>query len=64
MLRRIGKFGKYLACSNYPECQNIISESAEEVSAIRCPKCGVAMEMTEPHEGEYLLAEYTCENCN
>ena len=40
MLRRMGKFGKYLACSNYPECQNILSESQEELSAIRCPKCG------------------------
>lgn len=30
---------------------------------IRCPKCGMIMEVTEPHEGEYVLAEYTCENC-
>ena len=30
---------------------------------IRCPKCGATMDMTEPHEGEYVLAEYTCENC-
>ena len=27
---------------------------------IRCPKCGMTMEVTEPHEGEYVLAEYTC----
>lgn len=31
---------------------------------IRCPKCGMTMEMTEPHEGEYVLAEYTCKICN
>ena len=27
MIRRIGKYGKYLACSNYPNCSNIVSES-------------------------------------
>ncbi len=54
MLRRVGKFGKYLACSNYPECQNIISESKEEVSAIRCPKCGEHMVVKSGKFGKFL----------
>ncbi len=54
MLRRIGKFGKYLACSNYPECQNIISESEEEVSAVRCPKCGENMVVKSGKFGKFL----------
>ncbi len=54
MLRRIGKFGKYLACSNYPECQNIISESAEEVSGVRCPKCGEHMVVKSGKFGKFL----------
>ena len=54
MLRRIGKFGKYLACSNYPDCQNIISESAEEVSAVRCPKCGENMVVKSGKFGKFL----------
>ncbi|MBO5277267.1 MAG: type I DNA topoisomerase [Clostridia bacterium] len=54
MLRRIGKFGKYLACSNYPECQNIISETAEEVSAVRCPKCGENMVVKSGKFGKFL----------
>ena len=29
----------------------------------RCPKCGTTMDIIAPHEGEYVLAEYTCENC-
>jgi ssDNA-binding Zn-finger/Zn-ribbon topoisomerase 1 len=37
MIRRMGKYGKYLACSNYPECSNIISESEVEISDVRCP---------------------------
>ena len=54
MLRRTGKFGKYLACSNYPECQNIISETKEEVSAVRCPKCGENMVVKSGKFGKFL----------
>ena len=54
MLRRTGKFGKYLACSNYPECRNIISESAEEISAVRCPKCGENMVVKSGKFGKFL----------
>ncbi len=54
MIRRMGKFGKYLACSNYPECQNIVSESAEEVSAVRCPKCGQNMVVKSGKFGKFL----------
>ncbi len=54
MLRRMGKFGKYLACSNYPECHNIISESAEEISAVRCPKCGENMVYKSGKFGRFL----------
>ncbi len=54
MLRRVGKFGKYLACSNYPDCQNIISESKEEISAVRCPKCGENMVVKSGKFGKFL----------
>jgi DNA topoisomerase-1 len=54
MLRRTGKFGKYLACSNYPECRNIISEGEEEISAIRCPKCGQNMVVKSGKFGRFL----------
>ena len=54
MIRRMGKFGKYLACSNYPECQNILSESKEQVSALRCPKCGENMVVKSGKSGKFL----------
>ncbi len=54
MIRRMGKFGKYLACSNYPECQNIISESAEQVTGVRCPKCGEHMVVKSGKFGKFL----------
>ncbi len=37
MVIRMGKFGEFLACSNYPKCKNIHSMQ-KEVGV--CPKCG------------------------
>ncbi len=37
MLIRTGKFGEFLACSNYPRCKNI---QPLEKSVGVCPKCG------------------------
>ncbi len=54
MIRRTGKFGKYLACSNYPECHNIISDSEEEISAVHCPKCGENMVVRRGKFGKFL----------
>ena len=54
MIRRIGKFGKYLACSNYPECHNILSEAEEKISAVRCPKCGENMVEKNGKFGKFL----------
>jgi DNA topoisomerase-1 len=54
MLRRRGRFGKYLACSNYPECQNILSEGEEEISHVRCPKCGENMMVKSGKFGKFL----------
>lgn len=54
MIRRIGKYGKYLACSNYPNCSNIISESDVEISPMRCPKCGANMVVKSGKFGKFL----------
>ena len=54
MIRRIGKYGKYLACSNYPNCSNIVSESDAEISPMRCPKCGANMVVKSGKYGKFL----------
>ena len=54
MIRREGKYGKYLACSNYPACSNIVSESETEVSSVRCPKCGENMVVKSGKFGKFL----------
>jgi len=35
---RFGKFGKFLACSGFPECKH--TEAFEEIIDVPCPKCG------------------------
>ena len=37
---RSGKFGKFVACSNYPECKYIKKEEKQVVEVCDCPKCG------------------------
>ncbi len=54
MIRRLGKYGKYLACSNYPACSNIVSEAEVEISEIRCPKCGANMVVKSGKFGKFL----------
>ncbi len=54
MVRKTGKYGKYLACSNYPACSNIIGEEEEEISETPCPKCGAMMVIKTGKFGKFL----------
>ena len=53
MVRKAGRYGKFLACSNYPACSNIKSEGME-VSATKCPKCGANMVVKSGKYGKFL----------
>ena len=37
---RKGKFGEFVACSNYPTCKYIKKEKKEVTVVCKCPKCG------------------------
>ncbi|MFH1745115.1 MAG: type I DNA topoisomerase [bacterium] len=70
MIIKTGRYGKFLACSNYPECKNIKSldgenkpdpEKDKELAALRekyknevCEKCGSAMEIKNGKFGLFL----------
>ncbi|NGZ06334.1 MAG: type I DNA topoisomerase [Magnetococcales bacterium] len=61
---KLGRFGRFLACSNYPECrftQNLKKEGEEEkvaappeVSDQNCDKCAKPMLIKEGRFGKYL----------
>lgn len=38
MVYKFGRFGKFLACSNFPECRN--TKGIVEDTGITCPRCG------------------------
>ncbi len=53
MIRKNGRYGKFLACSKYPECENIKSEN-EEISSVECDKCGTLMVYKTGKFGKFL----------
>ncbi|MBF0347840.1 MAG: type I DNA topoisomerase [Magnetococcales bacterium] len=40
MLIKEGRFGKYLACSGYPDCRNIQPLEKPKATGVDCPLCG------------------------
>lgn len=39
LVYRSGRYGKFIACSNYPACKYIKTEQREEKIVCKCPKC-------------------------
>ncbi len=57
MIIRTGKYGKYFACSNYPNCSNIRSlkeKTPPKLTDIECEICGAKMLEREGRYGKYL----------
>ncbi|MGI6537355.1 MAG: type I DNA topoisomerase [Caldicoprobacterales bacterium] len=62
MVIKIGRYGKFLACPNFPDCRNT-KPILEEVDAV-CPKCNGAIVVRKSKKGRKF---YGCENypeCN
>lgn len=66
LIVKIGKYGKYLACPNYPNCKNIKSYQTEtgeeEKSEIPCEKCKTFMVYRQGPYGRYLKCPECGEN--
>lgn len=61
---KMGRFGKFLACTNYPECKNIksLKEVAQEEKEVEytgeeCPKCGGKTVIRESKFGKFIGCE-------
>ncbi|WP_298098273.1 type I DNA topoisomerase [uncultured Campylobacter sp.] len=68
LLRRQGRFGKFIACSNYPKCKysRNADASAEEASEEKeapevldekCPQCGKNLIKRKGRYGEFIACE-------
>lgn len=63
MVIKMGRFGKFLACSGYPDCKNTkpIGKEGErqeklknEYANVKCEKCGAPMVVKRGRFGEFL----------
>ena len=54
---RKGRYGDFIACSNYPECKYIKQEEEEKISE-KCPNCGGNLVKKRGRFGAF----YACEN--
>lgn len=56
---RKGKYGKFVACSNYPECKYIKQEEKEKVEVCDCPNCDGKIVEKKSRRGKVF---YGCDN--
>lgn len=56
---RKGKYGEFVACSNYPSCKYIKSEPREVVEVCDCPNCGSKIVEKKSKRGKNF---YGCSN--
>ena len=63
MVVKYGRFGKFIACSGYPECKNIV-KMVDKLKDVSCPKCGgdVIVRKTKRGRSFYGCSNYP--NCN
>ncbi len=67
MAIKLGKFGKFMACKNFPECKNtkpLEDEKENEGEELICDKCGSKMQIKQSKFGKfYGCSNYpTCKN--
>ena len=56
---RKGKYGEFVACSNYPNCKYIKKEEKEVNVLVKCPKCGNDIIERKTKKGKIF---YGCSN--
>ena len=56
---RKGRYGSFVACSNYPECKYIKQEPKEVVEVCDCPNCGSKIVEKKSKKGKLF---YGCSN--
>ncbi|MBQ4346922.1 MAG: topoisomerase DNA-binding C4 zinc finger domain-containing protein, partial [Firmicutes bacterium] len=60
MVIKIGRYGKFLACPGYPECQN--AKPYFEDTGAKCPQCGGAVLIKKTKRGRrYFGCEHNPE---
>lgn len=58
MLIRSGRFGQFLACSNFPKCKNTKPMDGDKKEVGKCPECGSPMVEKKTRKGKIF---YSCQ---
>ena len=59
LVKRNGRYGEFIACSNYPECKYIKKEEKKVVEVCDCIKCGNKIVERKTKKGKVF---YGCSN--
>ncbi|MBO4293164.1 MAG: type I DNA topoisomerase [Clostridia bacterium] len=63
MVYKFGRYGKFLACPGYPECQN--AKPIIETIDVPCPKCGGTVQIRKTKRGKkYFICENNPSTCD
>ena len=63
MVYKYGRYGKFLACSGFPECRNV--KSIVETIDVPCPKCGATVQVRKTKRGrKYYICENNPKSCD
>jgi len=62
MIVRIGRFGKFLGCSGFPDCRNI--KSILKKINLNCPKCGAPVVAKKTKKGRTFFSCSTWPKCD
>lgn len=55
MVIKMGRFGKFLSCSGFPECKNALPlQKEEEITDKICTECGAPMKIRTGRYGKFL----------
>lgn len=62
MVVKVGRYGKFIACPGYPECQNV--KKYVEKTGVSCPKCGGDVIVKRTKKGRIFYGCSSYPNCD
>lgn len=62
MVKKMGRFGEFIACSGYPECKN--TKNIVKTVDVKCPKCGKDIVVRKSKKGKTFYGCSGYPECN
>ena len=56
LVERMGRFGKFIACSNYPDCKYIATQQVQQPNLLKakCPQCQKSLAKRQGRYGSFI----------